>query len=71
MCYFSNIEQRSCLKSGVKITVFGHFSIKGKCGAIMEVNTIYWEYFYFVVVMCQNTGGMVPFCFCGAFLYLW
>lgn len=72
MCHISNIDQTSCLKLDVRITGFGHFSIEGKCGVIMEINTIYWESFYFVfydgaIIVLQNTGGMVPFCICGEF----
>lgn len=41
LCHFSNIGQTSCLKLGAKVTGFGHSSIEGKYGAIMEINTIY------------------------------
>lgn len=37
MCHISNIGQTRYLKLGVRITLFGHFSVEGKCGDIMEV----------------------------------
>lgn len=42
VCHVSNIGQTRYVKLGVRIILLGHFSIEGKCGAIVEIkNTMY------------------------------
>lgn len=70
MCHISNTIQTSGLKLGVRITGFGHFGIEGKCGVIMEINTVYWEYFYFGFLWCCHNCSS-EHRRNGTFLYLW